>query len=243
MYPRRPVPASRPAREMPTLRFPDIRLELLEDLSPPAEAGFLRLLRHRYSALYPDGTKSAPFLYDSIDRRAIDAVVLAAHYVDAAGQRCVYLRSCVRPPLAKRDPQRSPRPEQDPPHGWLWELPAGLIESSEQTPQGLLVCAQREIEEELGFHVELSALSELGASIFPVPGFIAERQFFFEVEVDPTERREPTLDGSALERFGEVEAVPVSQVLELCRQGVLQDGKTELAVRRLIERHGTGTAP
>jgi ADP-ribose pyrophosphatase len=243
MYPRRPLPASRNARKMPTLRFPDIRLELLEDLTPTAEPGFLRLLRHRYSALYPDGTRSAPFVYDSVDRDAIDAVVLAAHYVDAAGQRRVFLRSCVRPPVAKRDPKRSPRPEQDPPHGWLWELPAGLIETSEQTPEGLLRCAQREIEEELGFRVELSALSELGTSIFPVPGFIAERQFFFEVEVDPSARREPTLDGSALEHFGEVEAVGVTDVLELCRQGVIPDGKTELAVRRLIERHGAGTTP
>jgi len=243
MYPRRPLPASRPAREMPTLRFPDIRLELLEDLTPPAPPGFLSLVRHRYAAHYPDGTTSAPFVYDSVDRRAIDAVVLAAHYVDAAGARRVFLRSCVRPPVARRDPARSPRPEQDPPHGWIWELPAGLIEVSEQTPEGLLRCAQREIEEELGFSVELSALSELGTSIFPVPAFIAERQFFYEVEVDPTKRREPTLDGSALERFGEVEAVPVTEVLELCRQGVLQDGKTELAVRRLIERHGVGTRP
>lgn len=225
---------------MPTLRFPDIRLELIEDLTPQAEPGFLRLVRHRYTAHYPDGSVSVPFVYDAVDRRAIDAVVLAAHYVDSDGARRVFLRSCVRPPVAKRDPARSPRPEQDPPHGWIWELPAGLIETSEQTPEGLLRCAQREIEEELGFSVELSALSELGTSIFPVPAFIAERQFFFEVEVDPTQRREPTLDGSALERFGEVEAVPVNEVLELCRQGVLQDGKTELAVRRLIERHGAG---
>jgi len=145
--------------------------------------------------------------------------------------------------VAERDPARSPRPEQDPQHGWIWELPAGLIETSEQSPEGLIRCAQRELEEELGFQVELSRLVELGASIFPVPAFIAERQFFFEVEVDPKQRREPTLDGSALERFGEVEAVPVSEVLELCRRGVLVDGKTELAVRRLIERHGAGKTP
>src|SRR5688572_8747937 len=64
------------------LRLPDIRLELVEDLSPAASAGFLRLLRRRYRAHYPDGTASEPFLYDIIDRRAIDAVVLVAHYLD-----------------------------------------------------------------------------------------------------------------------------------------------------------------
>jgi hypothetical protein len=76
-----------------------------------------------------------------------------------------------------------------------------------------------------------------------VPAFIAERLYFFEVEVDPAERREPTLDGSALERFGEVVALPVADVLEKCRRGEIYDLKTELAVRRLIERYGAGGTP
>jgi len=224
------------------LRLPDIRLELLEDLTPEASAGFLRLLRRRYRAHYPDGTASEPFVYDIIDRRAIDAVVLVAHYRDAQARR-VFLRSAVRPPVAERDPARSPLPERDPARGLLWELPAGLIEPGEQSREGLVRSARRELHEELGFDVEESALRELGASGFPVPGFIAERQYFFEVEVDPAARREPGLDGSALERFGEVVALPVEEVLERFRSGEFCDLKTELAVRRLIERYGTGGQP
>jgi ADP-ribose pyrophosphatase len=224
------------------LHLPDIRLELVEDLSPEAPAGFLRLLRRRYRAHYPDGTTSEPFLYDIVDRRAIDAVVLVAHYRDQ-GARRVFLRSAVRPPVAERDPGRSPTPELDPPHGWMWELPAGLIEPSEQSPAGLVRCARRELREELGFDVPDARFSELGASGFPVPGFIAERQYFFEVEVDPAARTEPTLDGSALEHFGEVVALPVAEVLERCRTGEFCDLKTELAVRRLLERYGTGGPP
>ena len=229
-------------REPTLLRLPDIRLELIEDLTPPDQSGFLRLLRRRYRAHYPDGTASEPFPYDIIDRRAIDAVVLIAHYAEGLERR-VFLRSAVRPPVAERDPKRSPLPERDPPGGLIWELPAGLIEPSEQSPEGLVRCAQRELREELGFEVPLGALRELGASMFPVPAFIAERLYFFEVEVDPATRSEPTLDGSALEHFGEVVALPVTDVLERCRAGTIYDLKTELAVRRLIERYGSGEKP
>jgi ADP-ribose pyrophosphatase len=72
---------------------------------------------------------------------------------------------------------------------------------------------------------------------------IAERLYFFEVTVDPTSQGEPTLDGSALEHFGRVVALPVEEAIELCRRGVIMDGKTELALRRLTERHGAGTQP
>jgi ADP-ribose pyrophosphatase len=107
----------------------------------------------------------------------------------------------------------------------------------------LVRCAAREIREELGFDVKLEQLRELGASMFPVPAFIAERLYFFEVEVDPAAQVEPSLDGSALERFGEVVALPLAEILARCQAGTLYDLKTELAVRRLIERYGTGEAP
>jgi ADP-ribose pyrophosphatase len=222
------------------LRFPDIRLEIVEDLGSSG-AGFLRIVRRRLRAHYPDGTSSAPFVYDEVDRTAIDAVVLCVHFLDARGVRHVYLRSAVRPPLTFRDRARSPRPSHDPAGGFLWELPAGLVEESEQSEVGLRHAARREIHEELGFDVTPESLSELGASIFPVPAFISERQFYFEVEVDPKTRVEPTLDGSALEHMGAVVALPVTDALERCRTGEFQDGKTELCLRRLVERYPDGS--
>jgi ADP-ribose pyrophosphatase len=221
------------------VRFPDIRLEIVEDLGSSG-AGFLRIVRRRLRAHYPDGTSSAPFVYDEVDRDAIDAVVLCVHFLDASSVRHVYLRSAVRPPLAFRDRARSPRPAKDPPGGFLWELPAGLVETSEQSEAGLRHAAQREIREELGFDVTLEALSELGPSVFPVPAFISERHFFFEALVDPSQRVEPSLDGSALEHAGAVVSLPVAEVLERCRRGDFQDGKTELCLRRLIERYPEG---
>jgi len=214
--------------------LPEIALELVEDLSPPDPGGFLRLVRRRYRARYPDGSLSEPFVYDAIDRRAIDAVVIAAHFV-SRGERWVYLRSAVRPPLLLRDTQRSPVPELDRGAG-LWELPAGLVEPDEQSLAGVRVCASRELAEELGFDQPPDLLRELGPSTFPAPGIIGERHFYFEVEVDPKSRKEPGHDGSPLEHAGLVRGMRLDEALALCAKGAIEDAKTELALRRLAER-------
>jgi ADP-ribose diphosphatase len=219
------------ARRIPPL--PEISLELIEDLSPPAADGFLRLCRRRLALHFPDGEASEQFVYDAVDRAAIDAVVIAAHF-SARGARSVYLRSAVRPPVALRDATRSPVDEAAP--SSLWELAAGLVEPDEQSEVGLRRCAQRELAEELGFRVEVDALRTLGPSTFPAPGICAERHFFFEVEVDPAARGEPELDGSPLERGGVVCAVTLADALDACRAGAIEDAKTELALRRLAER-------
>lgn len=215
--------------------LPEIQLELLEDLSPSAPAGFLRLLRRRFVATYADGSRSQPFVYDEVDRTAIDAVVILAHFVAEGGVRHVYLRSALRPPVVFRDRARSPLPAHDP-AGSIWELPAGLVEVAEQSSRGLRVGALRELFEELGFRGDPDALVELGPSTFPAPGIIAERHFYFALEVVPEQRAEPELDGSALEHDGVVFSLPVDEALALCRSGVIVDAKTELGLRRLAER-------
>lgn len=212
-------------------RLPEIRLELVEDLSPAGFGGFLRLIRRRYRAHYPDGSISEPFVYDQIDRRAIDAVVICAHYTGPQG-RTVYLRSALRPPVFDRDPSRGPFRGHHP-LGNLWELPAGLVEEGEQSESGTALTAQRELHEEVGFEVALGELEPLGPPVFPAPGFVAEQHFFFHVEVDPRRRGAPKLDGSPLEHMGVVIEVSLERALEMCRRGQIQDAKTELGLRRL----------
>jgi len=216
--------------------LPPIRLELLEDESPASGPGFLRLVRRRLCAHYPDGTSSAPFVYDEVDRRAIDAVVVVAHYLGPERKRRVFLRSALRPPVYFRGVSRAPVAVPDN-NGGLWELPAGLVEEDEQSPEGLVRAASRELFEEVGLSVPDAALHPLGPSTYPCPGVISERHFFFETAVDPTTRVEPPLDGSALERFGQIVDVSLAEALDLCRRGDIEDAKTELALRRLGERY------
>lgn len=175
-------------------------------------------------------------MYDEVDRRGIDAVVIAAHYAAPDGRRHVFLRSAIRPPVYFRGKERAPLPVPDR-EGGLWELPAGIVEVSEQSPDGVLRGAARELHEEAGFDVSPSRIVLLGPSMYPAPGVIAERHFFFEVEVDPRTRTEPHLDGSALEHEGRILDVSLAEAVDMCRTAEIEDGKTEIALRRLAERY------
>ncbi len=222
-----------PSELLRALELPKVELEVLEDLSPPGGSGFLRVVRRRLRLRRSDGSYSEPFIYDEVERQALDAVVIAAHYLDQ-GVRHVYLRSAVRPPVILRRRDRHEVPGSTARHG-LWELPAGLVEVHEQSEEGIVHTATRELAEELGFHVSAQAIAPLGPSTFPACGSFGERHYYFMVEVDPRERRPPSLDGSVLESAGAVRSVPLGVALQFCTQGRLEDAKTELGLRRLAE--------
>jgi ADP-ribose pyrophosphatase len=216
---------SNPPVVRPLPALPAIRLVVTRDRGAEARAlgGFLDVRRLELVVRHEDGTESAPFAYDVAARKALDAVVIAACYVDG-GVRYVYLRSAVRPPCALRPV---------PPHhdGSLWELPAGLIEPGEEPAEA----AARELGEELGFVAVAADMRLLGEWTFPAPGIIGERHVYFMVDIDPAAQSLPTEDGSVLERGAAIVAVPVAEALEHCRRGHLRDAKTELALRRLME--------
>lgn len=214
---------------------PDFHIEVVADRSPPA-TGFLKYVSRDVVTVDVQGRRSPAFAYDEVDRQAIDAVVIVPHFVEDVASlpvRFVVVRSVIRPPFALRDERRSPIPE--PANRGLWEVPAGLVEASEQSLEGLRRAAARELLEEAGFRVEPEALKDLGPSALPCPGVCAERHFFYHVEVAPQSHKKPTLDGSHLEEAGVVIAVPLSALLCAARAGRLQDSKTELALRRLDE--------
>ncbi|HZO14468.1 MAG TPA: NUDIX hydrolase [Polyangiaceae bacterium] len=200
----------------------------IEDLSPHHADGFLTLRRAKLCMRYSDGRRSEPFVFDYVERKALDAVVVAAHYF-RDGERMVYLRTAVRPAVALRI---APPTEES---GVLWELPAGLVEPDEYGAEGVKRCAARELHEELGFDIEPKRFHELGPSTFPAPGVIGERHYYFHVEVDPQERGAPIEDGSVLEQQATVAVVSLSEALSLVRSGEVEDAKTEIALRRLAE--------
>lgn len=210
----------------PLPKPPAIAVEVVDDRTPRSgpTGGFLNLERLTLRARYADGSVSEPFPYDIAVRRALDVVVIAAHFMQG-GQRRVYFRSSVRPPVAVRTIE----PRHD---GNLWELPAGLIDPGESPAEA----AARELEEELGFRVDAGSLRELGSWHFPVSGMCAERHEYFEIEVDPRARGVPTEDGSPLERGAAIIDVALDDALDACRRGAVRDSKSEIALRRLAEK-------
>ena len=215
-----------------------MRVNVVEDTTEGArcDQGFVRVRRRRLSVTFADGTTSAPFPYDEAWRENLDAVTIAAHYRDAGGVPYVYLRSAMRPPLALRPPEPVAAVQTDAPGG-IWELPAGLVERDERTAEGLLRCAAREVEEELGFRVDAARYAPLGRGMFPTPGLIAERIHFFHVEVDPAARAVPSEDGSVLERDAVIVALSLEHAMTLVRAGKIEDMKTEIGLRRLDDHY------
>ena len=205
---------------MPLPDLPSVELEVVRDRTSEPGPRFLDVRRYDLVTVSA-GKKSAVFTYDVLDRRALDACIMVAHH-EVGGRVHVWMRSAIRPPVALRPIE----PRSD---GLLWEVPAGLIEPGE-SPHA---AAARELDEELGFRVE--KLETLGGWSVPAPGFIGELHHYFHVRVDPSTRTEPVGDGSPLEDAAVICAIPLDEALAACREGLVRDAKTELALRRLAD--------
>lgn len=216
-----------------------IDLEILEDRASetPSDRGFIKVRRLRVRTLREDGTASAPFPYDVADRAALDAVVVLMHAAnaEAADDPLVCVRAQLRPPLILRRARALAVPDASSALS-LWELPAGLIETTERGEEGVAGCAQRETEEETGFALPLASFARLGVPVFLSPGLMAERIHFFSVRVPDHRAEVEALGDGVLEQGAAVRWWPLSECLAKCADGTIEDAKTELALRRFRDQ-------
>jgi ADP-ribose pyrophosphatase len=102
--------------------------------------------------------------------------------------------------------------------GVIWEIPAGVLHPGEDPAE----CARRELEEETGARAE--AIEHL-TTVFTTPGFTDERIHLFVARGislgEPRHERD---------EFIKTEALPLSQVLEMIRDGDLKDAKSIVAL-------------
>jgi ADP-ribose pyrophosphatase len=197
------------------MKLPRTGIRFLE-IDHKREKPFFELEHWKCQVEYPDGSVSETFNYDIMRRNHPDAVVILAYHIDEC-EPVIYLRSCIRPALARRFVDS----------GSIWELPAGIIENEPWED-----AAVRETEEELGFSVEASQFRMLGPPSFTCVGVTAEQAHFCHLKVNHDSRHEPKLDGSPLERHGVVAAVCLSRVKCMISSGQISDAKTEIAIRR-----------
>lgn len=106
--------------------------------------------------------------------------------------------------------------------GWIWELPAGVIENGEEP----IATARRELREEAGLEAnDWIALP----SILPTPGFCSEELFLYLAR----DLREVSAHPSADEQI-EVHWKPMEETLAMAVDGRIRDAKTIVAVFRAI---------
>jgi len=182
---------------------PDLALEIVGDRTATSKCdeGYLRVRRLDLRARWTNQSEpSEPFKYAVVERWNPDAVAVLPPF-EQDGVRHVVMRTCVRPPVAMRKEKyvegATPLPHAAT-KGVLWEIVAGLVEKDERTAEGLVRCAVRETEEEIGVAVDPATVRPLGGPIFPTAGVVGELIYFFECEVDLAKRRDPGGDGSPL---------------------------------------------
>ena len=195
----------------------------------------LRLLRVHLRNQYADGSLSAPYFCELVDRPAhgTDAVVVGLWRRNSADQNIeVLLRKGLRPALRfGRDPARLAVPDRAP-YLLLYEVVAGILENEDRGPEGIKRRAVQEAWEEAGVRLSEADIEPLGAPIFPSPGMSPEAFHLVCAEVKESES-EPSGDGSPMEHGAKLLWLSLSEALALCQRGEVEDAKTEVLLHRL----------
>jgi len=106
-------------------------------------------------------------------------------------------------------------------NGWIWELPAGMLELGEQPK----IAAMRELKEETG--CTTNELVSLGSTL-STPGFCTERLYIFLAEHVEQGEAEPEQC-----EFIETHWVELNRALEMAMNGEIDDAKTIVGLFRL----------
>jgi len=198
-----------------------------------ADGGFVRLRRCRVRNVREDGSRSAEYRLDMLERPVgADAVLALAYQAAEEGGHRVLLRRGLRPVPRLGRAGEPTREGEIPPLTHL-EVVAGVLEAHDQGEQGLRRRAAEELLEEAGLRVEPGEVTVLGPPVYNSLGIMAERIYFCAVEADLDRLEPPPGDGTPLEEGSTPELYGLGEALEMCGRGEIQDGKTELALRRL----------
>jgi ADP-ribose pyrophosphatase len=217
-----------------------VDIEIVEDFSGTArcDEGFLQLRRLRCRNRRADGSASAIYRVDVIDRPRLDAVAVLIHRRGEGGLE-ILTRQNLRPAAYFRTGKPMTVPDGRS-HLRVEEIVAGLLEPTDQGDAGLRRRAAEEVKEEAGIEVKPEDVRLLGAPFFVVPGILSEKIFLAAVDVTGLPLGAPKGDGSPLEEGGALRWRPLSEALAACRDGEIQDAKTELAINRLLAEHAAG---
>jgi ADP-ribose pyrophosphatase len=211
-----------------------VDIEVVEDRSATSrwDEGFLQLRRLRCRNRRSDGSVSAIYRVDVVDRPKLDAVAVVI-YRRSGAQLDVLTRHNLRPAAYFRKGKQPPVPEAQT-HLRVEEIVAGLLEASDKGEEGLRTRAAIEVGEEAGIQVAPDEIQILGGPFFVAPGILSEKIFLTAVDVTGKPEHPPPGDGSPLEEGSMLHWRPALQLLEDCRSGRLQDAKTEIGVARLL---------
>lgn len=215
-------------------------IEIVEDRTATSrcDEGFLRLKRYRARNVRVDGSTSAVYPIDVIDRPVLDAVAVVLWARTGRGVE-VLTRRGLRPAASFRRGQQTVLPEPD--YLLVEEIVAGVLEPGEVGAAALRRRAVEEVAEEAGIALDEDRVERLGAPFFLVPGIASEKIHLVVAEVARTGGDGPFEaphggDGSPLEEGALLEWRELHAAIGACEAGEIEDVKTEVGFRRLASR-------
>ncbi len=217
-------------------------IEVVEDRTATSrcDEGFLRLKRLRARNRREDGSRSAEYPIDLIDRPTLDAVGVVVWAQVTHDRVEVLTRRGLRPAAYFRRGKPTALPEGE--YLLVEELVAGVLEPGELGADALRRRAAEEVREEAGIELDPARIEILGGPFFMLPGIASEKIHLACAQV-PRAAGEParldapgTGDGSPLEEGAELRWRTLAEALAACERGEIEDAKTELGLRRLAAR-------
>ncbi len=196
--------------------------------------GFLQVERYTLRNRRDDGSTSEQYVCDFLGRaKGADAGVVALYHRARDTGVEVLLREGLRPALwLGRPPETLPVPETR--RLMLTEVVAGIVERGDVGEAGIRARAAAEAHEEAGFRIDPAKLQFLGAATFPSPGSMPEKYWLTAAEIeDPAAAEVAPTDGSPMEEGARCRWMPLADAIAACVRGDIEDGKSELALRRL----------
>ncbi|MCL2178766.1 MAG: NUDIX hydrolase [Cystobacterineae bacterium] len=210
-------------------------IEVIEDFSSTArcDEGFLQVRRFWVKNRRGDGSTSAAYRVDLVDRPRLDAVAVLVYRRGSMGGVELLTRQALRPAAYFRK-NKSPVIPDGREYLFCEEVVAGLLEPEDMGEVGLLKRAALEVEEEAGIKVEPASVVVLGTPVFVAPGILSEKIFMTAVDVTGKEQREPKGDGSPMEEGGKLRWRSISELKQAIGCGEVQDAKTEIVLHRFL---------
>jgi ADP-ribose pyrophosphatase len=217
-------------------------IEVVEDVTARSrcDEGFLHVKRLVCRNRHGDGSASRDYRVDVVDRPIPDAVAVLIWRRGPQGIE-VLTRSGLRPAAHFRESLKLPVPD---PHPYLLleELVAGILEADDRGDSGVRRRAAEETLEEAGYRVSPDEVVSLGGSFFLAPGILSEKIHPTAVEVTGRPQGAPHGDGSPLEEGATLHWRGLEALLQACRNGEVEDAKTEIMVCRFLAQ-GVSTTP
>jgi ADP-ribose diphosphatase len=222
-------------------------IEIVEDRTATSrcDEGFLRVKRYRARNRRADGTTSAEYAIDVLDRATLDAVAVCLWARTPRGVE-VLTRSGLRPGPAFRRGRPTALPERE--ALFLEEVIAGVVEPGELGLDALRRRAAAEALEEAGLSVAPERFEPLGAPLFVHPPVSSDLFHLLAAEVPrgggPDAFEAPAGgDGSPHEEGAVLRWRRLDDAIAACERGEIADAKTEVVLRRLAARVAATTAP